>query len=139
MAMAFLSVAAMAQNANKHLANYLILKEALVNGDSKAASNAASMLHASLTEDGAFAQKNELLRAADAIMKPSGIEPQRATFGELSATMWTMLQGTTVTHPVYYHYCPKKKAHWVSNEKTIRNPYYGKSMLTCGKVAEMKK
>ncbi|MAQ74933.1 MAG: hypothetical protein CL613_01215 [Aquimarina sp.] len=31
-----------------------------------------------------------------------------------------------------------KKAYWLSKEKDIKNPYYGSSMLTCGKVAETK-
>jgi len=29
-----------------------------------------------------------------------------------------------------------KKAVWLSNEKAIKNPYYGSQMLTCGKVVE---
>ncbi|RYF82932.1 MAG: DUF3347 domain-containing protein, partial [Chitinophagaceae bacterium] len=33
-------------------------------------------------------------------------------------------------------YCPMKKALWLSNEKAIKNPYYGSAMLTCGKVTE---
>jgi hypothetical protein len=43
-----------------------------------------------------------------------------------------------VNQPVYYQYCPMKKAYWLSKEKDIKNPYYGSSMLTCGKVAETK-
>jgi hypothetical protein len=33
-------------------------------------------------------------------------------------------------------YCPMKKANWLSSSATIKNPYYGNSMLTCGKVVE---
>jgi hypothetical protein len=29
-----------------------------------------------------------------------------------------------------------KGAFWISKEKGVKNPYYGKSMLTCGKVTE---
>ena len=29
-----------------------------------------------------------------------------------------------------------KKAYWVSQESEIKNPYYGSSMLSCGKVIE---
>jgi hypothetical protein len=31
-------------------------------------------------------------------------------------------------------YCPMKKSNWLSNEKTVKNPYYGSAMLTCGEV-----
>lgn len=44
-----------------------------------------------------------------------------------------------MNHAVYYQYCPMKKAYWLSMEKEIKNPYYGSSMLTCGKVIETKK
>jgi len=27
-----------------------------------------------------------------------------------------------------------KKSSWLSNDTSIKNPYYGSSMLTCGKV-----
>jgi len=29
-----------------------------------------------------------------------------------------------------------KKATWLSSNKTIKNPYYGNAMLTCGQVTE---
>lgn len=28
--------------------------------------------------------------------------------------------------------CPMAKARWIQKEGTLRNPYYGKSMLDCG-------
>jgi hypothetical protein len=40
------------------------------------------------------------------------------------------------TEPIYQAYCPMKKANWLSNDKAIKNPYYGSAMLTCGKVVE---
>ena len=36
--------------------------------------------------------------------------------------------------PVYVQYCPMAKGQWLSDEKEIKNPYYGNSMLTCGSV-----
>jgi hypothetical protein len=29
-----------------------------------------------------------------------------------------------------------KKMYWLSSEAAIKNPYYGKMMLTCGSVTE---
>jgi hypothetical protein len=29
-----------------------------------------------------------------------------------------------------------KKAIWLSSENTVKNPYYGKQMLTCGSLQE---
>jgi hypothetical protein len=36
--------------------------------------------------------------------------------------------------PVYVQYCPMADGSWLSDEKQIVNPYYGKSMLSCGSV-----
>ena len=38
--------------------------------------------------------------------------------------------------PIYHAYCHMKKVYWLSAEAGIKNPYYGKTMLTCGKVTE---
>jgi len=38
--------------------------------------------------------------------------------------------------PLYQQYCPMKKSYWLSKDAAIKNPYYGKQMLTCGKVSD---
>ena len=40
------------------------------------------------------------------------------------------------TQTIYQDYCPMKKAFWLSEVPAIKNPYYGKAMLTCGKITE---
>jgi hypothetical protein len=41
---------------------------------------------------------------------------------------------------LYLEYCPmannNEGAFWLSNEKQIKNPYFGDMMLTCGSVKE---
>ena len=43
-----------------------------------------------------------------------------------------------LNEPLYIQHCPmadeNKGADWLSMEKEILNPYFGKSMLTCGEV-----
>lgn len=45
--------------------------------------------------------------------------------------------------PVYRFHCPmaadNKGADWLQKHKEVRNPYYGKSMLTCGTLVESPK
>jgi hypothetical protein len=42
--------------------------------------------------------------------------------------------------PIYYQFCPMendgKGAKWISKDETIKNPYYGSQMLSCGKTVE---
>jgi len=81
-----------------------------------------------------------LLKATEKMSKANGIEKQRAVFNDVSTTIWKVVKkADKVEQPVYYQYCPMKKAYWLSKEKEIKNPYYGSSMLTCGNVAETKK
>lgn len=112
----------------------------LVSGDGKAVSQAVTTLYQSVKNEENFAQKAELLKATEKLNKASSIEKQRAVFNDVSTAMWKLVKNSDkVNHVVYYQYCPMKKAYWLSNEKEIKNPYYGSSMLTCGKIAETKK
>lgn len=128
-----------AQNTDKLLGEYITVKDALVAGDSKAAAQAGAKLQQSVKEDDDFSQKDVLLKAVENMAKAGSLEKQRAAFNDVSVSMWKVIKTSgKVAGPVYYQYCPMKKAYWVSKEKQIRNPYYGSSMLTCGKVVETK-
>lgn len=137
LAISLLGYAAFAQNTNMLLSNYLSVKNTLVNGNEKAATQAISVLFQSIKAENNFAQKEALLKATEKMTKAEGVEKQRAVFNEVSITMWQLVKSTKkVSQPVYYHFCPMKKAYWLSSEAAIKNPYYGSSMLTCGKVSE---
>lgn len=134
------SFSAFAQNTNDLFNNYINVKNALVNSDRKTASQAIETFYQSLKSAQNFAQKDELLRAAEKLNKTNNLEKQRASFNDVSTQMWKLVKGSDkVSQTVYYQYCPMKKAYWLSKEKDIKNPYYGSSMLTCGKIAETKK
>lgn len=69
----------------------------------------------------------------------SNIEEVREKFHQISIAM---IEITNVFNPfdktLYIQYCPManndKGADWLSSEKEIKNPYFGKSMLKCGEV-----
>lgn len=130
---------AFAQKTSNLLNSYISIKNALVKSDSKAASQAIGTFYLSLKSEENFTQKEELLKATEKLNKVSGIEKQREAFNDVSTAMWKLVKGLDkVNQPVYYQYCPMKKTYWLSKEKEIKNPYYGSSMLTCGKVVETK-
>jgi hypothetical protein len=71
------------------------------------------------------------------ISEAPSIEHQREHFANLSKNMSIVVSGSKAnTTAVYEQYCPMKKASWLSESTEIKNPYYGKSMLTCGTVKE---
>lgn len=130
---------ATAQNTNKILNEYIMIKDALVKSDSKLATEAISIFYQTLKSEKDFSQKASLIKATEKLTKASSLEKQRSAFNEVSELIWKLVKNSDkLDKTVYYQYCPMKKAYWLSYEKEIKNPYYGSSMLTCGKVVETK-
>jgi hypothetical protein len=72
---------------------------------------------------------------------PANLEDQRKAFSSLTQSLYQAIKayglaGTTA----YYEFCPmafnNAGGFWLSDSKTIRNPYFGDKMLTCGEVRE---
>ncbi|HEX8677024.1 MAG TPA: hypothetical protein VF700_07385, partial [Segetibacter sp.] len=61
---------------------------------------------------------------------------QRTAFQSLSESMIALSKVSKSPSSSYIAYCPMKNAYWLSAEQEIKNPYYGNTMLTCGKVTE---
>jgi hypothetical protein len=72
--------------------------------------------------------------------KPDDIKIQRGHFDELSTGVYELVKQFGAGRPVYHEHCPmandNQGADWISENKEIRNPYFGASMLTCGTVQE---
>jgi len=78
-----------------------------------------------------------LANDAGKISETKDLKKQREYFANFSINMAVVAKAVKLTdQPIYQAYCPMKKAYWLSNEKAIKNPYYGSSMLTCGQVTE---
>lgn len=123
------------------LKQYYQMKDALVAGNSADASIAANnfIKSANSADNKIISEGNvqALVKDASKIAEVKDLGKQRQAFSSLSDNMITLAKSTKLTdQPIYQQYCPMKKASWLSSEKTIKNPYYGSSMLTCGKVTE---
>ncbi len=127
------------QDAGKLLSAYDPVRLALVSGNSKAAAEAATAFQLRISGEAEFAEKAGLLQAVGKMLHAGSLEKQRAALNDISVLLWKLVKGSgAVSQPVYYQYCPMKNAYWLSMDKEIRNPYYGSSMLACGKVVDTK-
>ncbi len=131
------ATATFAQDKTTDLLNrYYTLKDALVSGN---ATLAAEQAKAFATDAAALKDDNgkTLIKSAGQIAGTSDIEKQRSYFSTFSDAMLRLVK-TAPNHaaPVYKMYCPMKKASWLSPENTVRNPYFGNRMLSCGSVTE---
>lgn len=131
--------------------NYFLLKDALTNTDSKTASNASKEILTYLNDVKIDALSmdvhmvlmqvlKDLKVDSKGISETQDIKKQRTLFISLSKNIYTLIKVSKYETPVYYQFCPManggKGANWLSKENSIKNPYYGSQMISCGKTAE---
>jgi hypothetical protein len=119
--------------------HYLHLKDALVASKADEAKKGANELQIALKDVNGAATAIE---AASKIANLSDLTAQRNMFSALSNEMATLVKGGKLSMGMLYlEYCPMANnnsgAYWLSNEKEIKNPYFGDKMLKCGSVKEM--
>ncbi|MDQ3142873.1 MAG: DUF3347 domain-containing protein [Bacteroidota bacterium] len=131
---------------------YMEMKNALVNEDANTASisgkavmkaiDAMDMKSMNAKEHAVWMKYMENLSYdAEHIKGTSEIEHQREHFITLSSNLYQVVKVFNAhSENVYYQYCPMandgKGAYWLSDQSKIRNPYFGKKMLSCGSTKE---
>lgn len=128
---------------------YFLLKDALVRDNAAVASMKAKTLSKAIdavdektmtTEESTSWKKakQELATNASQIAELTNIDTQRERFALLSQNMITLVKVFKAEQTVYVQHCPMyndgEGADWLSKEAGVKNPYYGSSMLTCGKT-----
>ncbi len=130
-------------------AAYFATKDALVKDDAATASakanalakaiKAVDMQAMSAEEHAAWMKiEKDLLTHAEQVGGTKDIGKQREHFVLLSKDMYTVSKTIKADQTLYYQHCPMYNggADWLSKENAVKNPYYGSSMLTCGKTTE---
>jgi Cu(I)/Ag(I) efflux system membrane fusion protein len=131
---------------------YIILKDALVLTDAVKTKQAAQKVQQALAKvdmklltGDTHLQWMEILGNMDKqiklIVSSGKIEDQRKAFSGFSDQFYKAVKAFGLMgKTAYYQFCPmannKKGAYWLSESKTIRNPYFGDKMLTCGETKE---
>lgn len=120
-------------------AHYTHLKDALVASKADEAKKASEELKKSLKD---VKGSGDALTATTKLAAVSDLEEQRQLFSIVSNEMAVLVKGGQLTTgSLYLEYCPmannNEGAYWLSNEKQIRNPYFGDKMLKCGSVKEI--
>ena len=129
--------------------HYFALKDALV------ASNAAEAKEHAEGLDGAMhsvdASKlpadqqpmwTEVMTATMPSLHPlsesTDLDRQRTLFAKLAAPMAQLAKAVPQEAAIYVDHCPMYNggADWLSRDKSIKNPFYGDMMLSCGSVKE---
>lgn len=137
------------------LMKYYELKNALVKSDGTEASIAAEKLALLTTDVQVFsfsdsAMNTQIGAPLDTIQKqalfisqthPADVEAMRISFEFISNNIFDVMKKTEMKNAnIYRQFCPMafndKGAFWLSEESEIKNPYFGKKMLSCGEVTD---
>ena len=84
----------------------------------------------------------KITKNVESIHSNNNIEVQRKAFGLLGKNLADVIDMLGVIMPenrtVYLEFCPmaddNKGSFWLSYDKKISNPFFGKAMLTCGEI-----
>ena len=111
---------------------YLKIQEALSDDRMDGVKENAGNIATAATALGAPAMKIDT--AALQLASAAEIEDARAKFGTLSEAIDTYMTGLKLKAPegVKVAFCPMVHKPWLQTASTIDNPYYGKSMSSCG-------
>ncbi|SMO68957.1 DUF3347 domain-containing protein [Solitalea koreensis] len=117
--------------------HYIHLKNALVASEVNEAKNASASLKTAITE----LNDKDATAVAEKLANSSTIEEQRAVLNDLSKNVERLIKSSGVkSGEVYLEFCPMANnndgGYWLSNEKEIKNPYFGDKMMKCGSVEE---
>lgn len=107
--------------------HYEMVRAALAADNLKDAAAPAKALAATAEAAGGADAK----KAADLLASAKNIEDARKNFGDLSVVLVPLFQAEKIPGTTAYM-CSMKDRPWVQRGDKISNPYYGKSMLTCG-------
>lgn len=110
--------------------------QAVLAGDTlDGVADAARAISKTVTGDANKTLPAEVATQADTLANAKDLEAARAAFKPLGATLSKYLAEQKIQTGHYYELlCPMAKAGWLQTDKAVKNPYFGKSMLACGKI-----
>jgi hypothetical protein len=139
---------------NNFLNNYYELKDAFVSSDDALASTTAAKLSSSAdslqlkeikADSSIIEMANNYVQTisseSKALVGEKDLEGKRKSFQMISDAMYDLVRTVRFDNEVVYHqFCPMAfndaGAYWLSSSSDIKNPYFGKKMLTCGEVKD---
>ena len=116
-------------------ASYLKIQAALAKDSLDGVAQNAGVIAKAAEGDSAKLLPADTAKQAAALAKAANLSAAREAFKPLSKSFIACLADAKVQTGQYVEaYCPMADASWLQTGKTVSNPYYGKSMSTCGEI-----
>ncbi len=124
---------ALMQPVKSVLDHYLMIQTELAKDSLKGVDEDANAIAKAVKDDEMKMLSPDVAKQAETLAKAKDLKAAREAFKPLSASLVKYLADNKAGKGVYHEaYCPMVKASWLQKETDIKNPYMGKSMLTCG-------
>lgn len=124
---------ALMQPVKSVLDHYLAVQTELAKDSLKGVDEHANAIAKAVNDDEMKMLSPDVAKQAETLAKAKELKTAREAFKPLSTLLVKYLADNRAGKGVYYEgYCPMVKASWLQKETEVRNPYMGKSMLTCG-------
>jgi hypothetical protein len=140
----------------KLLTAYYGVKDALIADDTAKASTAALLLvnasdglkldeikgdSTGVIKETAKTYTGTIVGSGQALAAEKDIKAKRKEFEIIADALWSLVRVVKYSGgKLYLQYCPmafnNKGANWVSNEREVKNPYFGHEMPECGSVED---
>jgi protein SCO1/2 len=114
---------------------YVRMQRALSADEVTGIDDAAAALSAAASALGADGAAIRL--AADAMRRPSSLTATRGDFGRLgdAILIYARTARRALGDQVTIAYCPMAHRYWLQRGTTLQNPFFGKRMAACGRIA----
>lgn len=124
------------ENLTKAYMHYTMIYEALLEANATKVQMASKMLVKILSS---YGKASEAEQVTAELASNSNIKEQRVLFSDLTTKFEPLLKGNITEGEIYKTFCPMANdggSFWFSNSSKIENPYFGKTMSSCGSVKE---
>jgi hypothetical protein len=116
--------------------HYLTIQKALANDSLTGVAENAGAMAKAVDGDSMKMLPASVATDAEALCQAKDLESARAAFKPLSDDLIKYLADHGAKSAYVQVYCPMKRASWLQEDKTVRNPYFGSAMSGCGVVQE---
>ena len=124
---------ALMQPVKSVLDHYLMIQTEMAKDSIKGLDEHANAIAKAVKGDEMKMLSPDVAKQAETLAKAKDLKAAREAFKPLSASLTKYLADNKAGKGVYHEgYCPMVKSSWLQKETEVRNPYMGKSMLTCG-------
>jgi len=127
---------ALAEPAKSVFGRYLQIQKALASDSLAGVAENAAVIAGDVRGDTMKMLPAAVAQQADALARAKDLAAAREAFKPLSRSLVGYVTTYKLTGQFVVVHCSMAKGSWLQADRSVANPYYGASMLTCGEIVQ---